>query len=141
MTTKFTLPLVAGLGAIGGSAAGFSYWYALPTNLKEELIREGTNLLDLDSNKDDEQWTLLADKYSENNSNEVEVIGGKQIKKINGLKIDKPADDQKAKFDALKTQCKKLFQMPIKEDETFKTAKIDAKNWCSANSELILKKQ
>lgn len=131
MTTKFILPATLGVGAIGG-AAGLGYWCSLPKDLQELLKRENVKLLDVNSDKDDEQWKKLVEKYKEPDE-------AKKLKKINGLKIETPSSPDSKDFKKLKSECKKLFEKPVENSEAFETAKENVKDWCSSNLNVLTK--
>ncbi|OAL10530.1 hypothetical protein A6V39_00500 [Candidatus Mycoplasma haematobovis] len=137
MTTKFIVSTALGVSAIGGTA-GIGYWYSLPKDLKELLIKEGIKLLDVDSTKDDDNWKKLAEKYK-GEGESITLTDNTVIKRIKDFKIADPAPNNAIDYTKLKDKCKKLFQKPIEKEEAFDTAKQNAKDWCSSDSDVFKK--
>ncbi|OAL10460.1 hypothetical protein A6V39_00150 [Candidatus Mycoplasma haematobovis] len=134
MNSKIALLTVASIGTAGG-VDGLGYWYSIPKDLKDLLIKEGKQLLDVYGNTSDAEWKKLADKYKGNEAT-ITLNVDKQVNKIGTFRIDASDTDGFAK---LKNKCKELFEKKISDKEDFKTAKQDAINWCIDKSDALTK--
>lgn len=128
MAIKSFIPAILGVGAIGGTA-GLGYWCSLPKDVKGVLIREDIMLLNTRGHE--EQWQKLAKKHT--NEAEITLKNNVKVKTIDGLgNISTGNNIQK-----LKDKCEELLKEPISEDNKFKTAKQNAKDWCSFASPIL----
>lgn len=127
MSLKIALLATGTVGATG-VAGGLAYWYSLPNNIKEALEKENLKPLSTVKDQDKQEWTKLAKKYSETNSEP--KIGEFKIT-ING-----GGDPSEKDLENLQNKCQELFSIK-KGNKTWNDSLNKAKAWCIKDSEKV----